>query len=175
MAAVAGCVQRVVEPPDDFGGLDVRRVLIAEGAALNTDDEAEVLHLLGEFRERKGDRLVLVEVRELECLEVADEEVARFVTLWERIEVLERLVAGSREVPPGALLLDEQDSGPEQIDEAVAVVELLDVRFIAGNATSTYVEDFEEFVVEALRVRLLVGSVLPFAREGGGPGAYLVP
>ena len=57
----------------------------------------------------RNDRFVLVEVAELEGLEVADEEVARPVALWERIEVLERLVLGSREVPSCALLLDEQD------------------------------------------------------------------
>lgn len=78
------------------------------------------------------------------------------------------MVAGSREVPTGALLLDEQNPGPEQIDEAVAVVELLDVRFIAGDTAPAYVEDLEELGVEALRVLLLVGSGLPFAREGGG-------
>ena len=85
------------------------------GPAQRGGHEVGVIEV-GEFRERKGDRFVLVEVGELEGLEVADEEVARFVALWERIEVLERLVAGSREVPPGALLLDEQDPGPEQID-----------------------------------------------------------
>ena len=61
MAAVVRCVQRVMELADDLGRHDVRRVLIAEGAPLNADDEAEGLHLLGEFGERKGDRFVLVE------------------------------------------------------------------------------------------------------------------
>ena len=53
VAPVARCVQRVMELADDLGCHDVRRVLIAEGAALNADDEAEGLHLLGEFRERR--------------------------------------------------------------------------------------------------------------------------
>lgn len=44
-------MRRVVKLADDLGRLDVRRVLIAESAALNADDEAEGLHLLGEFRE----------------------------------------------------------------------------------------------------------------------------
>ena len=175
MPPVARCVQRVVQPADDLGRHDVRRVLIAEGASLNTDDEAEGLHVLGEFRQCEGDRFALVEIVEFEGLEVADQDVARFLALGERIEVLPCLIVGLGQIAPSAFLLDEQDSGPEQIDEAVAVVELFDVCFIAGNAASTYVEDFEELVVEALRVRRLVSGIVPFAREGGGAGAYLVP
>ena len=129
----------------------------------------------GSSAQREGDRFALVEIVEFEGLEVADQDVARFLALGERIEVLARLIVGPGQIASCALLLDDQDTGPEQIDEAVVVVEFRDVRFIARNAASTYVEDFEELVVEALRVRRLVSGIVPFAREGGGAGAYLVP
>ena len=164
VAAVARCVQRIVQPADDLGRLDVGRVLITEGAALNTDDEAEGLDMLGEIREREGDRFALVEIVELEGLKVADQNVPRLVALGERIEVLPRLIVGLGQIASLALLLDEQDPGPEQIDEAVAVVELRDVRFVARDATSAYAEDVEELVVEALCVSGFVGGIVPFAR-----------
>ena len=102
-------MQRVVQPADDLGRHDVRRVLIAEGASLNTDDEAEGLDMLGELREREGDRFALVEIVEFEGLEVADQDVARFLALGERIEVLARLIVGPRQIASCALLLDESE------------------------------------------------------------------
>ena len=85
------------------------------------------------------------------------------------------MIVGLGQIASRALLLNEQDARPEQIDETVAVVELRDVRFIARHATSTHTEDVEELVVEALCVSGFVGGIVPFAREGGGAGAYFVP
>ena len=54
--------QRIVQPPDQLGGLDVRRVLISERPVLHADDEAERLEVRGQGREQdreaRGSRLL---------------------------------------------------------------------------------------------------------------------
>ena len=84
--------------------------------------------------------------------------------------LLSRLV----EISACALVLDEEHAGPEEVDAPVAIVELLDVRLVARDAAPAYVEDFEQFVVEALRVLLLVAGILPLLRECRGPGACFI-
>ena len=54
VAPVSGIGERVVQPPDQLGGLDVRRVLVAERPALHPEDEAERLDMRGQVREREG-------------------------------------------------------------------------------------------------------------------------
>ena len=81
VALVARVVERVVEPPDQLGGLDVRRVLIAELPALDAEDETERLDMRGQVREGEDDDLPLVQIVKLEGLEVAHQDVARAVAL----------------------------------------------------------------------------------------------
>ena len=59
--------ERVVQPPDQLGGFDVRRVLISEGPALHSEDEAERLDMGGQVRQREGDNLPLVQIVKLEA------------------------------------------------------------------------------------------------------------
>ena len=60
-------------------------------------------------------------------------------------------------------------------DEARAVVQLRDMRLVARDVPTPHPEHVEEGVVEALRLTLLVGRVLPVFGEGGGADANLVP
>ena len=52
---MAGFRERLVQPPDQLSGLDIRRVLIAEGSALHAEDETERLDMCGKIRQRKPD------------------------------------------------------------------------------------------------------------------------
>ena len=113
MALVAGVVERVVEPPDQLGGLDVRRVLIAELPALDAEDETERLDMRGQVREGEDDNLPLVQIVKLEGLEVAHQDVSRAVALGQRVEILSGLSIGLAEIASGALLLDDEDTRPE--------------------------------------------------------------
>ena len=164
-----------MEPPDEFRRLDVDGVLVSKRPALDTEDEAERLDVAGQFREREGDGLPLVEIVKLEGLEVAHEDVARAVALGQRVEILPGLSVRPAEIAPGALLLDDQDARPEQVDEPRTVVELGDMLLVAGDGLAADIEDLEEVVVEALRLALLVGRVPPLLREGRGAHADLVP
>ena len=158
-----------------FGRRDVDRVLVQEGLALHAHDEAEGLHVGGKVPEVEGDGLLLVEVAEGEVLEVAYEDVPGFFVLRQGIEVGACLLVGVFEVAPGALLLDDEHAGPEQVDEAGIVVQLPHVFFVAGHAPPPHAEDMEEVVVEGLRLALLVGRVAPLACESRGARADLVP
>ena len=98
------------------------------------------------------------------------------------VDVVAGLLVGAGEVAPGAFLLDDQDAGPEQVDEAAPVVQLRHVRFVARHGAALDPEYLEEVVVEALRLALLVGrSPRPATRTcrrkemGGGAHANLVP
>ena len=176
VTAVARGVERIVQPPDQLGGLDVRRILIAEGAALHAENEAERFDMLGQIGKRKRDDLPLVQIVQLEGLEVADQDETRTVALGQRVEVLPGLFVRLGEIASGALLFDEQYTGPEQVDETGAIVELCaDVSLVARDAAPLNAEYFEEGVIEALRVALFVGGVAPLAGEGGGAGPDLVP
>ena len=54
MPAVPRVRERVVQPANQFGGLDVRRVLVAEGPALDAEDESELLHFGWQVRSGKA-------------------------------------------------------------------------------------------------------------------------
>ena len=173
--AVARRLQRVVQPRDQLRRLDVDRVLVAEGAALHAEDEAEPLDVRRQVGQGEAGLLALVPVEQLERPEVAEQLVAGAVAFGQRVEVGARLPAGRVQAAPGALLLDQQHAGPEQVDEAVRGVEPPDVFFVARDGAPPDAEDLEEVVVETLRLALLVGGVGPLAREPGGPRADLVP
>ena len=64
-------VKRVMQPPDQFGGLGVGWVLVGERPALQPEDEAERLDMARQFRKRERDGLPVVKIVQLEVLEVA--------------------------------------------------------------------------------------------------------
>ena len=72
--------------------------------------------------------------------------------LGQRVEITPGLLVGLGEIAPGALLFDDQDARPEEVDEAGAIVELGYMLFVAGHAAPPDPEDLEEVVVEALRL-----------------------
>ena len=129
-----------MQPSHQFGGLDVRGILVTESPTLHPQDEAERLYALGQG-----------------------------------IEILASLHVGRLKVTPGALLLYEQDARPVQVDEAMSVIQLLDVRLIARGGAPLNSEQLEEVIVETLRLAFLVRSVLPFFSEGGRARSNLVP
>ena len=175
VAPVARRVESVMQPADQFGGLDVGRVLVAEGPALHAQDKAERLHVGGQVHERESGLLPFVEIVKLEGLEVACQNVARPVLLGQGVEVFPGLTIGEGEIASGTLMLDDQDAGPEQINVTVRVVEPLYVLLVARDGSAPDPEYLEEVVIEALRLALLVGRVSPLLGEGGGAGANLVP
>ena len=75
MSRISGVPERVVELPDQLGGLDVRRVLIPKGAARNPEDETELLDVVRQLVEPEGHLVPLEKVVEFEVLEVADQDV----------------------------------------------------------------------------------------------------
>ena len=167
--------ERVVQSTDQLRGLDVRPILIAEDPALNSEDEAQRLDLARQFRKRERNQFPLIEIVELEGLEIADQDEAWAVALRNGVEILLRLPAGFLEIPAGALLLDDKNTGPEEVDKAGAIVELGDMLLVAGDLSTALPKHLKEFIAEALRFPLLVGRVTPFICKSGGLHANLVP
>ena len=131
--------------------------------------------MLRQVSEGEAGLLAFVPVEKLERLEVAEKLEAGALPVRQRVEVRAGLLTRGRQVAPGALLLDQQDAGPEQIDVAGGVVEPLDAFLVPRHVAAALAEDLEEVVVEALGLALLVRGVGPFTGEAGGPRADLVP
>ena len=112
---------------------------------------------------------------QLESLEVADQDVSRALVLWQDIEIFPGLLVGFVQIASGALLLDDENTRPEQVDEPRAVVQLRDTLLVAGNASPLDPEYLKEVVVETLRFSLLVARLAPLSCKGSGAGTDLVP
>ena len=113
MARIAGSGQRVVKLTDALGCFDVDRILVAEGALLDAEDETELFYVLGQIGEGEGDFLALVSIEQLKGLKVAEQLIARTVALRQGVEIGARLLASCRQIDPRALLLNEQHPRPE--------------------------------------------------------------
>ncbi len=83
-------------------------------------------------------------------------------------------------VPPlqitrGALLFDDQDPRPEEVDVSVAFAQLSDMRLVARDLPPLNAEDIEEIVVEASHLALRVRRIPPVRGESRRSGPDLVP
>ena len=70
-------------------------------------------------------------------------------------------------------MLHDKHAGPEEVDEVVALVELLHMHLEAHDAVALYSEDLEELQPEALGLRVLIVGMGPLLGEGGGAAADL--
>ena len=129
----------------------------------------------GQVRQGKIGVFAFVEIVKREGLKVADQDVAGPFPLGQAVEILPGLPVGSGQIASRALLLDNQDARPEQVDEPGPVIQLADMLLVARDGPAPPSEDMEEVVVEALRLTLLVGRVLLLAGKVGSPGAHFVP
>ena len=124
MAGVAGLFKRVVQVAHEFGRLNVDRVLILEGAFLHAQNETELFDMVGQVGQSEKRAFPLVQVPQLKGLEVADQNVTGTVLLGQGVEVVAGLFVGFGQVVAGAFLLNQEDTGPEQVDEARTIVQL---------------------------------------------------
>ena len=172
---IARLLQGVVQLAHHFRSFDIDRVLLAERAFPDAKDEGEILDVLGKLAEPKSNCGVIFEVVQLEDLEIAHQNVAGKLVLFEPGKVVEGLFLGACQVAAGALLLHQEDALPEQIDEPALVAKLLDRLLETGDAAAGNAEYLEELVVEGLALAALVVGVLPFLREACRPRLDLVP
>ena len=96
-------------------------------------DELELLDVVRQILEAEADALPICEISEFESLEVADQDEARSIYLVHPVEVLTCLVVRIVQIPPFALLLYEQHSGPEQVGETPFSESFRDMFLVARN------------------------------------------
>lgn len=142
--------------------------VIAAPSGVDADDEAERLDVVGQVRQREPGLFARVQIGQMEGLEVADHDVAWELVVLQARKVVEGLGAGAVEITASRLVLNQQLAFPEQVDETLAVAQLLDRLLEGGDQAAFDAEDLEEVVVEGLRVAPLV------AGEVRRPGAYLI-
>src|ERR1035437_4628255 len=95
--------------------------------------------------------------------------------LLEAWKVVEGLFLGARQIPAGALLLDEEHTLPEQVDESSFGTKLLDGFLEAGDAPAGDAENLEKLIVEGLAFATFVMGILPFLGKAGSASSDLVP
>ena len=72
-------------------------------------------------------------------------------------------------------MLDQQDAGPEQVDEAESLGKQLDAHLVRREPLAVDAEDNEELVVKRLRIALLVAWPSPVGGEAHGARTDDVP
>jgi hypothetical protein len=134
------------------------------------------VNVLVKIAEFEFDVVARVEVVEFERLKIANENVSGQLGILDAGEIVEGLLFGFGQVASGAFLLDEEGALPKQIDEARSSRSLtLDRFFECRDLASLDAKDFEEFIVEGLRLALFIVGVFPFLGEPVGSVSYLVP
>src|SRR6266550_4290117 len=89
---------------------DVDGVLIAERTFLNAEDKSEILYVIGKLVKKKTNAFILIEIVKLECLKVADENIARKFVFFESGKIVERLCLRSLKILSGTLLFNEENT-----------------------------------------------------------------
>ncbi|MCY4427672.1 MAG: hypothetical protein OXC05_11685 [Halieaceae bacterium] len=164
-----------MQAPDQFGGLNIGRVLIAESTALHTEDEAELLHTLWQVPEGKLAPPAFIQIMQFEALEIAGQDVAWPFSLGQGVKIFPCLTISLFEITPGALLLNQQYTGPEQVDEAGMVIQLPYMLLKTRHRAALDPKDVEEIIVEALSFSTLAHRIPPLVGESGGAGTNLIP
>jgi len=115
-----------------------------------------------------------VQIEHAELSEIAEHDDLRAVALRQFGDVVEGLTEG---VGPiffavfvGRFVLDEEFSGPKQVNETFAFADAGDAAFVAGEVSAFEVEDAEEGIPEGVRFAFFVALFGPFEREMGGFG-----
>ena len=173
LAGIAGGLELVVQLAHQLGGADVHGVLLAHGPRLVAGDEVEEADAFRQFLQGQFDFAALLQVMQHEACKIADDDVAGLLMLLYAMEVVGGLHGGLLQVAATALVLDQQQSGPEVVDLTQGIVQLAHVYFVAAHGACADAEDVEELVPEGLGVGLLVGGLLPVLHKTDGPGADL--
>jgi hypothetical protein len=158
-----------------LGGFDIYRVLVAERPLPDAKNETEVLDVVGELLKPESDLGVLFQIVQFKRLEIAYQNIPRKLLFLEAGKVVEGLFLGARQVAAGALLLDQEHSLPEQIDETALIAELSDRLLETGDTAAGDAKHLEKLVIEGLAFPALVMSVAPLLGETGGASPDLIP
>jgi len=155
--------------------LDVDRVLVTKRSLLDAHDESKLQDVLREISQ--PDRFVpaFIQVVELERLEITQQKVPRQLCVLEPGKILQSLGLGRNEAPARALLLDQEQTLPEEINESALFAKQPDGFFEAGYATDRYAEHVKEVLVEELRLALFVPMSGPFVGKTRSTRSNLIP
>ena len=159
---------------DQFGGLDVDGILILEDADLAAKDEVELVDVLWQIGQQEGGLGAGVEIVELKGAEIADETLARAFAFGQGEDVAGGLNGGADEVSAEGFLLDQDDAGPEQINETLRAGEFLDGLFVDRHIAAADAEHGEEGVPEGVGIAAFIAVTGVIGGKHGGAGAQIV-
>ena len=131
--------------------------------------------MLVQVGEAEFDFVAGFQIEQRPVLEIAGLNAARLFARRDALDVIECLPLRLAQIEAAALLFDQQRARPEQVDEAVAVIEQFDALLVDRDLSPLDPKHREEIVVEALRVAALVGGVGPVLAEPPRAPPDLVP
>ena len=175
VAVVAAGVQGIVQAAHALGSANVYRVLRLDGLHLVPGDKAKQAHVLVQIGQGKFGDLSIGQVVDAKAGKVAHHDELGQVALGNAGEVAQGLVKRGIKVFAARLLLDQEHSGPEQIDKTLAAAVLLDVVLEAGHALVGDAEDFKKVDPKGFGLRIFIGGIGPSAGKGQGAGFDFVP
>ena len=149
--------------------------MVFESALLQPEVETKLLDVLGQLGQPKGNRLVFLQVVQLERLEFAQKDVAGQIRVFQAGEVVERLLLRLFEISAGALLFNQKNTLPEKVDEPPLVAKVLHRLFKRGNAAYGNTKHLEEVSIKELHLSLLVALASPFLGKLRGPRPNFIP
>ena len=181
MTPVAASFKRVVQIAKQTDGFDVDRVLVGEFVLLVARNEGETVDAFVELGQREFDRrdtatgkewqvflFVGLKVMKCDACEIGNDDVTRnFVEpafVDKPLDVVESLRLRSSKVFTEALVFDEENAGPKEINRAVVAGDFLNTFLEMRNEAALKPERLEEFVPE----RLFFSGFTLFARPAIG-------
>lgn len=142
--------QFVVQFAQSLGGIDVYRVLLAEGTSLVSGNEAESGDVLGQLLHREFELGVGLQIVQTKARKVGNDDVSRQLFVGQPWEVVDSLIVGNGQVFSTRLMLGEHHTWPEEVDVPVLSAGLVHQLLELGNSPAWYPEHVEECIPEAL-------------------------
>ena len=193
MTGIAGLFQLIVQVGEKLGGFEIGGIFGIEADRFFPADEGEFADVPVQLGERELDDTIgfaVVEKREFFLLlwlqivedkagEIAQDDVARELIVpplaGEVGEIGEGLRSGFVERCATALVLHEQDAGPEEIEEGVVAFQVFHRALKHCDALERETEALKETDPEKVLLLLLVRGVFPLARKSDGAVTGFIP
>jgi len=121
--------------------------------------------MVRQLTQRKTRTSVFLQVVQFKDLKIADQQVSGELVFLQSREIVQSLSLPSTEIVSCALLFDNKDPFPKQIDEASLVAQQLHGFFVARDTAPAHAENLEKLVVKGLSFALFVVGVAPFVGE----------
>lgn len=171
---IADQLQLIMQLAHHFGSRNIYRVLIFKSVALVAGEEIKQMQVVYQLLKLKLMLCSFIQVIEFEGVEVAHNDVAGQLMVFQSGKVIRSLPVSSCQIFASALVLYQERALPQQVNIAIPAVLLRYPVLEAGDPPAGDAEDVEELVPEGLSLCVLAAILFPLLGEGNSAGLDLV-